>query len=94
VHFSAAGGEVVVRVTGGSHPGIEVFDDGVGIPADELPYVFDRFFRGRYARQQATPGMGLGLTIARSMVEAQHGTVTATSTVDVGTTVRITVPSG
>ncbi|MFC7528690.1 ATP-binding protein [Actinoplanes sp. GCM10030250] len=74
----------VVHPTGthptGARPTVEISDTGLGIPADELPYVFDRFFRGRHARDQAVPGVGLGLTIARNIVDAHSGTLTLTST--------------
>lgn len=80
-------------VTGtGPQPFVEIVDAGLGIPPDELPYVFDRFYRGRHAREQAVPGVGLGLTIARNIVEAHDGTVTVTGT-PTGTTARITLPA-
>ncbi|GAA1611232.1 GAF domain-containing sensor histidine kinase [Actinoplanes couchii] len=71
-------------------PYVEVADRGIGIPDDELPYVFDRFYRGRHARDQAVPGVGLGLTITRNIVESHRGTVTVTGG-PAGTTVRITL---
>lgn len=56
---------------------LTVSDTGPGIPPDELPHVFDRFWRG--ARQAGRPGSGLGLAVVRSLVEAQGGRVTAES---------------
>ncbi|MEV6300628.1 GAF domain-containing sensor histidine kinase [Actinoplanes sp. NPDC051861] len=82
---------VAVRVTGDPHPAVEITDAGIGIPDDELPNVFERFHRGRYAREQAVPGVGLGLTIARNIVGAHHGRLTLTSGPG-GTTARITLP--
>lgn len=54
---------------------VEVQDSGEGIPADDLPHVFDRFYRGDKSRSSATGGAGLGLAIARGIVEAHGGTI-------------------
>ena len=53
---------------------------GVGLTAEELPYIFEQFRRGQYAIQQAVPGTGLGLTLVRHLVQHLQGTITATST--------------
>jgi signal transduction histidine kinase len=92
VLFTPAPGAVTVRVAADPQPTIEVTDTGVGIPGDELPYIFDRFYRGGHARRQAVPGVGLGLTVARRIVSAHDGTLTVTPT-ETGTTARITVPA-
>ena len=76
VLFSQTGGTVGVRVASGV---VEITDDGAGIPAEELPYVRERFFRGRHARQQALPGVGLGLSIAQQVLAAHGGDVTLSS---------------
>ncbi|AEV82917.1 histidine kinase [Actinoplanes sp. SE50] len=90
--FTPADRPITVRVTGGGRPAVEVRDSGVGIPQDELPYVFDRFYRGQHARDQAVPGVGLGLTIARATILAHLGTLEVTSDPH-GTTARITFPA-
>lgn len=90
VLFTPAGGDVTVSVVGGPAPTVEVADTGVGVPADELPYVFQRFYRGRYARQQAVPGVGLGLHIALQAATAHGGNVTLSSGV-AGTTARLSL---
>ena len=92
VLFTPAGGQVTVAVSAGPVPTVEVTDTGVGVPADELPYVFQRFHRGRYARQQAVPGVGLGLHIARQAATAHGGTVTLSSGAT-GTTARLSIPA-
>ena len=92
VAFTRPGGQVRVRLIAGLEPTLEVADTGVGIPAVERPYVFDRYFRGRYAREQAVAGVGLGLSIVRTVAAAHGGTVTLDSTPDVGTTVRVVLP--
>jgi signal transduction histidine kinase len=93
VAFTRAGGRVGVRLIAGREPTLEVADTGVGIPAAERPHVFDRYFRGRYAREQAVGGVGLGLSIVRTVTHAHGGSVTLESTPDVGTTVRVVLPS-
>jgi signal transduction histidine kinase len=88
--FSPPGSTVTVRVTG---DGLEVTDGGAGIPADELPYVAERFYRGRFARDQAVPGVGLGLSIADRIVRAHDGSVTVESPgAGQGTTATISLP--
>ena len=68
---------------------IAVQDSGPGIKPEDIPYVFDRFYKTR-----DSGGMGLGLAIAKKLVEAHHGTITATSDEGQGTIMTITVPSG
>ena len=58
---------------------ISIIDDGIGIHASDLPHVFDRFYRTDDARLRRTQGRGLGLSIARSFVEAHDGAIDVTS---------------
>ena len=70
---------------------VAVTDSGEGIPAEDLPRVFERFFR----REEGRPtGTGLGLWISRGLVEAHGGGLTANSVVGEGSTFRLTLPSG
>jgi len=71
---------------------IRVADNGRGIPAPDLPHVFDRFYRAERDRDRRTGGVGLGLAIAKAIVEAHGGGIAIESTVGIGTTVRITLP--
>ena len=73
---------------------IEVADTGRGIPADQLPLIWDRFSRVDPSRDRATGGMGLGLALSKRMVEGMGGTISATSTVGVGTTIVMRLPGG
>ena len=69
-----------------------VTDDGPGVPPEDLPRLFDRSWRGDPARQQATGGSGLGLTIARSLVEAHDGHIWAESVEGEGSTFAFALP--
>jgi signal transduction histidine kinase len=71
---------------------LDVRDWGRGIPVEDQPYLFTRFFRARNARESAVPGTGLGLYIARRLMEAQGGAIRLRSSPGVGTSARITLP--
>jgi signal transduction histidine kinase len=99
VKFTPAGGTVTVDVhpatgpTGRPAVMVVVADTGMGIPADALPHVFDRFFRAANARSEVVPGTGLGLAIVREIVQAHGGEVTVSSVLGEGTTFRIALPA-
>ena len=71
---------------------IEVADSGAGIPLNDLPHVFERFYRADKSRSRESGGSGLGLTIARSIVQAHGGSISAASELGRGTTLRFTLP--
>jgi signal transduction histidine kinase len=71
---------------------IEVRDTGAGIPADELPHIFERFYRGTNTGEARASGSGLGLAIVRSIVEMHDGQIELASEVDRGTRVHIILP--
>jgi signal transduction histidine kinase len=71
----------------------EVQDHGLGISAEDLPRVFDAFFRGERSRSRDTGGVGLGLTLAKRIVEAHGGTIDVTSSPGAGTCVRVALPA-
>ncbi|GAA2575450.1 HAMP domain-containing sensor histidine kinase [Winogradskya consettensis] len=92
VRHTPAGGSVSVRsrVTDGRLI-IEVADTGTGIAPDDLPKVFDRFWRADESRSRSTGGSGLGLPIARQIAEAHGGTITVESVPGVGTTFTVSL---
>ncbi|MFE1518990.1 sensor histidine kinase [[Kitasatospora] papulosa] len=71
---------------------INVTDTGTGIPADDLPHVFDRFWRADKSRNRQSGGSGLGLAIVRRLTEAHGGTVSAVSTPGIGSTFTLRLP--
>ncbi len=90
--FTPAGGTVTIRTwQDGLSAVLEVADTGVGIPADELPRIFDRFWRGQAAAQ--TSGSGIGLAIAAELALAHGGTLTAASEPGEGTHLTLSLPS-
>ncbi len=95
LQHTEAGGRVTVAATlekDGS-VGISVTDDGAGIDAADLPHIFNRLYRADQSRNRRTGGMGLGLTIARAIIEAHNGTIAVTSNgLGQGTNVRFELP--
>jgi signal transduction histidine kinase len=91
--FTPTSGRVSVRVSRtGRDAVVEVADTGVGIPAEEQDRLFERFFRSSNATEQAIPGTGLGLTIAKTIVERHEGSIEIESAEGMGTTVRVRLP--
>jgi signal transduction histidine kinase len=72
---------------------IDVQDHGCGISAQALPHIFERFYRSDESRTRATGGNGLGLSIARAVVQKAGGSISATSTVGLGSSFTITMPT-
>ena len=93
--FSSEGGIVKVVMRPDQSVGtleVSVTDGGPGIVAEDLPYIFERFYQGRTKAKQAAPGSGLGLALAKNVVEAHGGRIWIESEAKKGTTVRFTLP--
>src|SRR5574339_1177300 len=89
--FSPEGGIVKTLMKADHKAGVlevSVSDMGPGIPADELPHIFERFYQGSTTSKHSTPGSGLGLALAKKVVEAHGGRIWIESEVKKGTTVR------
>lgn len=92
--FSPEGGPVVVAARQqGAHVVCRVQDEGIGIPPEELPRLFEKFYRGEAARKLAIGGTGLGLSICKAILNAHHGRIWFESTVGSGTTAWFEVPT-
>ncbi|MGH9277921.1 MAG: sensor histidine kinase [Acidimicrobiales bacterium] len=93
VKFTPPGGSVEFRATAvNGDVTFTVADTGIGIPHDEQDRVFTRFFRSSLATKQAIQGSGLGLVIAKTIVDAHGGTIDVVSSEGEGTVVTVTVP--
>ncbi len=90
--FTARGEVVLVAIADDARVEIAVKDTGVGIPPRDLPRIFERFYKADPARGGHSSGSGLGLSIARHLIELQGGTLTAESTPGAGTVMRIRLP--
>lgn len=89
--YTPSGGAVNVSVTEtGENALLTVQDTGIGISPNDLPRIFERFFRGDQSRSQA--GIGLGLSLARALARAHGGEITVTSSPGEGSVFTVTLP--
>ena len=93
--FTPSGGSVMVSAgNGNGKVRLEVTDTGIGVPHEEIGQLFSRFYRASTATRREIPGTGLGLVIARAIVEAHGGTISLESIEGEGTRVAVTLPPG
>ncbi len=93
INYSPEGGKVSVMAQGlGEYMEIKVIDTGIGISPEELPKIFDKFYRVKNPKTREVMGTGLGLAIVKGVVDTHHGTIDVESDVDKGTTFRILLP--
>jgi len=93
IRYTSSGGTVsssLVRKNGSAF--VSISDTGIGIPAEDVPFIFDRFYRVDKARSRADGGMGLGLAIASSIAKLHGGGIEVESQVGKGSTFHITLP--
>jgi len=95
LRYTEPRGRVVLRVTpDGQHALLEVSDTGIGIEADDLPHIFERFWRADRSRSRATGGTGIGLAIVRELVIAHEGRIDVDSVPGQGSRFRVSFPLG
>jgi heavy metal sensor kinase len=95
IHYNRPGGSVWVALEPGEREAIlTVTDTGLGIPEEDRPHLFERFYRVDKARSREQGGSGLGLAICQSIVETLGGTIRFTTEVDRGTTFTVRLPLG
>jgi PAS domain S-box-containing protein len=92
--FTFAGEIVISLCWGGDHVALRVRDTGTGVPAHELPHLFERFYRIPNARARTYEGTGIGLALVQELVRLHGGEITVVSEVSVGTTFTVTIPTG
>ena len=93
IKYNISGGSVHIQLLRQSDNAIIIISDsGVGIPPESLEHIFERFYRVDKARSRSTGGSGLGLSIVRSMVERNKGTIQVESIPGTGTTFTVTFP--
>lgn len=96
VKFTDPGGKVTVAAYRSTVDGtivIQVTDNGMGVPPDDVPRLFAKFFRASNVQRAAIPGVGLGLSISQQIVQAHGGTISVDSTLERGTTVTVLLPA-
>jgi signal transduction histidine kinase len=92
ITYTSNGTVTISSFTTSAFVWFSIQDTGIGIAAEDLPSVFDRFWRADRSRRQNTGGSGIGLAIAKRLVELQGGTIEVESTVGQGTTFRFSMP--
>src|SRR5262249_25662610 len=98
VKYAASGGWIRVRAEAVADPEgtrfrVTLGDRGPGISPDELPHIFDAFYRGESVRNSQIPGVGLGLSLVKRIIEAHHGTVEVTSSAGSGASFVLYLPA-
>lgn len=94
INFTPEGGKITLELKNMNHEiEMSVSDTGAGIPAEDLPHIFERFYRVDKSRSRKTGGTGLGLTIARQLVKVHHGEIHVESEINRGTRFYFTLPA-
>ena len=95
VKYSTEGGSIQIRVKQEKHKAVLIVEDqGIGMAEEELPLIFERFYRTDLSRSRKSGGAGIGLAIVKAIVQAHQGTVTVTSKVGCGSRFTVTLPAG
>lgn len=92
IKFSDAGKPISIKIVESDVITVVIEDQGTGISEDDLPFIFDRFYKADKARNDAASGSGLGLSIVQKLVALHQGSIAIQSKRAVGTTVTVTLP--
>lgn len=93
IKYTHEGGKVCIRIyLEQNYSVIKIGDNGIGIPEESIPYIFDKFYRVDKARSRNTGGTGLGLSITKQIIELHQGIIDVESRVNFGTTFYIKIP--
>lgn len=92
IKFTPSTGTISVGIRSGTQIYVTVSDNGIGISEDELPNIFDRFYKGDKSRNREATGSGLGLSIVRKIVQVAGGTIQIQSQEKAGTTITVSLP--
>ncbi|HRU41802.1 MAG TPA: ATP-binding protein, partial [Candidatus Diapherotrites archaeon] len=91
--YTDSNGQVTITAAdSGNNTTIAVSDTGIGISEEDLPYIFERFYRADKSRNRMTGGSGIGLTIAKAIVEAHKGSISAAGRLNEGTVFTVVLP--
>ena len=95
VNYTPSGGRVTLSVEEPDHSRVQVIiqDTGAGIAAEDLPHIFERFYRGEKSRNREAGGSGLGLAITNEIIARHYGTIDVDSTIGRGSTFKVTLPA-
>jgi signal transduction histidine kinase/ligand-binding sensor domain-containing protein/DNA-binding response OmpR family regulator len=95
IKYTPSGGIITLQIKpANGFMELTLTDSGIGIPNNELPFVFDRFYQVEGVVSQSQPGTGIGLHLAKSLAEAQHGTLSAQSQLGQGSSFCLRLPLG
>jgi len=93
IKYSGDGSTIDIMITDKANMAeLSVQDNGIGISKEELPFIFERFYRADKSRNRSTGGSGIGLTIVKSIVEAHGGMVTVESEINIGSRFTVALP--
>ncbi|MCB8944312.1 MAG: tetratricopeptide repeat protein [Ardenticatenaceae bacterium] len=92
VNYTDTGGIQIVTTVQDEYACVQITDTGIGIPANEIPSLFDHFYRSKQVAQLNIPGIGLGLTIAKEIITFHGGSISVKSVLGKGATFSITLP--
>jgi len=95
VNYTPSGGRVTLTVEEPDSSRVQVIiqDTGAGIAAEDLPHIFERFYRGEKSRNREAGGSGLGLAITNEIIARHYGTIDVDSTIGRGSTFKVTLPA-